>query len=276
MPVDFNPKARCPKCDHVEVNAVYYPPLQSSVRVQGLVGQGVLVADAEWCNAHEHLLRRCWRCRFPWIERPLRSAITETPPPPPDGEAEAGYRRLDVCGQQGRRTRAGQNSNNPHVCTRAAGHKEIAHKCGTCGEDFLACVVCGRAVDEVKLDGRCTACWKGAPNIIPEGSPVLCEHANECPQTCPCEPGCYCKTHTCKPQIDAAPPAEPTREAVTIPVGGFARLIVERSRDGRVFLFVDFGTARKRGGFIPLGEATKLQQELCAAVAALRDKGHTE
>lgn len=33
---------------------------------------------------------------------------------------------------------------------------------------------------------------------IPEGSPVLCEHANECPATCPCGPECYCKSHTCK------------------------------------------------------------------------------
>lgn len=30
-------------------------------------------------------------------------------------------------------------------------------------------------------------------------SPMFCEHANECPVSCPCPPNCYCKTHTCKP-----------------------------------------------------------------------------
>ncbi len=29
-------------------------------------------------------------------------------------------------------------------------------------------------------------------------SPLTCEHANECPVSCPCEDGCYCKTRTCK------------------------------------------------------------------------------
>jgi hypothetical protein len=28
--------------------------------------------------------------------------------------------------------------------------------------------------------------------------PHLCEHANECPLTCPCPPACYCRTNTCK------------------------------------------------------------------------------
>lgn len=27
--------------------------------------------------------------------------------------------------------------------------------------------------------------------------PILCEHANECPNVCPCPPDCYCKFHTC-------------------------------------------------------------------------------
>lgn len=31
-----------------------------------------------------------------------------------------------------------------------------------------------------------------------EKSPIYCEHANECPQTCPCPPDCYCKDHSCK------------------------------------------------------------------------------
>ena len=29
------------------------------------------------------------------------------------------------------------------------------------------------------------------------GEPLLCEHANECPNVCPCEAGCYCRTRTC-------------------------------------------------------------------------------
>lgn len=29
-------------------------------------------------------------------------------------------------------------------------------------------------------------------------SPLECEHANEVPSACPCDAGCYCKTHTCK------------------------------------------------------------------------------
>jgi len=31
------------------------------------------------------------------------------------------------------------------------------------------------------------------------GSAVMCEHANEVPQMCPCRARCYCKSHTCKP-----------------------------------------------------------------------------
>lgn len=31
-----------------------------------------------------------------------------------------------------------------------------------------------------------------------EGKPWLCEHANENPNVCPCQPGCYCKTRTCR------------------------------------------------------------------------------
>lgn len=29
-------------------------------------------------------------------------------------------------------------------------------------------------------------------------SPVFCEHANECPNICPCDKSCYCKGNTCK------------------------------------------------------------------------------
>lgn len=42
-------------------------------------------------------------------------------------------------------------------------------------------------------------------NTLPEGSPFLCEHANECRVSCLCPPGCYCKSHTCKP-AESAPP----------------------------------------------------------------------
>lgn len=29
-------------------------------------------------------------------------------------------------------------------------------------------------------------------------SPVFCEHANEMPSRCPCDPDCYCKSHSCR------------------------------------------------------------------------------
>jgi len=240
MPTDFVAGARCPKCDHADVRVNYSPSLQSSVSVDLYKRRGVLVADAEWCETHEHFLRCCERCRFPWIERPPMCAGRAVCGEEGHNAAREGVK---VCGQIGQRTKPHQNPKNPHVCTRAVGHKEIAHKCGTCGEEFLACVVCGRVVDEVKLDGRCTACWTDAPNV----------------------------------QIDAAPLVEPTREAVTIPIEGFGCIRVERSNDGRVFLHIEFPW--KRGGVafgLRLGEAAKLSQELYAAMATLRDKGHTE
>lgn len=36
-------------------------------------------------------------------------------------------------------------------------------------------------------------------------SPVLCNHANECPRVCPCDADCYCKQTMCR---DAMPQAE--------------------------------------------------------------------
>lgn len=44
---------------------------------------------------------------------------------------------------------------------------------------------CELTVGGEKLDG-----WRS--------SAVYCEHANECPQVCPCDVLCYCKGHTCK------------------------------------------------------------------------------
>jgi len=35
--------------------------------------------------------------------------------------------------------------------------------------------------------------------------PTFCEHANEVPAVCPCEPDCYCKSHTCKSAISHVP-----------------------------------------------------------------------
>jgi len=29
---------------------------------------------------------------------------------------------------------------------------------------------------------------------------AFCEHANENPAVCPCDPKCYCKSHTCAPE----------------------------------------------------------------------------
>jgi hypothetical protein len=31
-----------------------------------------------------------------------------------------------------------------------------------------------------------------------EGRAMMCDHANEVPLLCPCDAGCYCKSHTCK------------------------------------------------------------------------------
>lgn len=28
---------------------------------------------------------------------------------------------------------------------------------------------------------------------------IFCEHPNEVPHVCPCDPDCYCRTHTCEP-----------------------------------------------------------------------------
>lgn len=39
---------------------------------------------------------------------------------------------------------------------------------------------------------QCLDCQK----VEDLASPVFCEHANEVPAQCPCELGCYCKTHT--------------------------------------------------------------------------------
>jgi hypothetical protein len=33
---------------------------------------------------------------------------------------------------------------------------------------------------------------------IDRKSPILCDHANEVPNTCTCDEDCYCKSHTCK------------------------------------------------------------------------------
>lgn len=33
---------------------------------------------------------------------------------------------------------------------------------------------------------------------MPNDDPFLCEHPNENPNFCPCDPECYCRTRTCK------------------------------------------------------------------------------
>lgn len=36
------------------------------------------------------------------------------------------------------------------------------------------------------------------------GKPAMfCDHANECPVTCPCAPDCYCRSHTCRSESAA-------------------------------------------------------------------------
>lgn len=41
----------------------------------------------------------------------------------------------------------------------------------------------------------CGCEWR--PGMTINSSPVTCDHANECPQTCPCQPDCYCRGRTC-------------------------------------------------------------------------------
>ncbi len=45
--------------------------------------------------------------------------------------------------------------------------------------------------------------WEAAAIMVENdrtraSDPMLCDHANEAPRVCPCRPGCYCDTHTCK------------------------------------------------------------------------------
>ncbi len=39
-------------------------------------------------------------------------------------------------------------------------------------------------------------------------SPIDCHHANEMPQACPCQPGCYCQTNACRPRAAAPNPPQ--------------------------------------------------------------------
>jgi len=53
---------------------------------------------------------------------------------------------------------------------------------------------------------RATACAGQGGRM--SDSPAFCEHANECPARCPCKPGCYCKTRTCRARLTSRALAE--------------------------------------------------------------------
>ena len=75
--------------------------------------------------------------------------------------------------------------------------------CGTCGFQGPSTVDSMRHPCNVEKKVR----WDESTfNNFPElekkqkeaRSAILCAHANEVPQSCPCPPGCYCDDHTCK------------------------------------------------------------------------------
>lgn len=79
---------------------------------------------------------------------------------------------------------------------RGMGRPELARRLGrTRGE--LDRLLDGRATMTVRTLSDALAALGRAVRLRDEpldDSPLLCEHANECPATCPCQPGCYCRT----------------------------------------------------------------------------------
>jgi hypothetical protein len=64
-------------------------------------------------------------------------------------------------------------------------------------------------------------------------NPLMCNHANECPQTCPCGPDCYCRDHTCRGcRGDAAQPTDRSidRAAIEEMANKFAEALIEAMR----------------------------------------------
>jgi hypothetical protein len=68
------------------------------------------------------------------------------------------------------------------------------------------------------------------PSTLKIGHPHLCEHANECPQSCPCAAGCYCKTRTCKARRTAFDPSTTNWQDLETPIGRAADRSVEELR----------------------------------------------
>lgn len=53
--------------------------------------------------------------------------------------------------------------------------------------------------------------------VLGSGEAMFCDHANECPNVCPCVDNCYCKGRTCpsvvpRKKAAVAPPPPPPAE----------------------------------------------------------------
>jgi hypothetical protein len=70
--------------------------------------------------------------------------------------------------------------------------------------DILAALGCAVRLRDEPLDEPLDGILGGR-----HPSPLLCEHANEVPAACPCPPGCYCRTRSCKRRADAHDDADP-------------------------------------------------------------------
>ena len=79
---------------------------------------------------------------------------------------------------------------------RGMSRPELARRLGRTRGD-LDRLLDGRAAMTVRTLSDALAALGRAVRLRDEpldDSPLLCEHANECPATCPCPPGCYCRT----------------------------------------------------------------------------------
>jgi hypothetical protein len=79
--------------------------------------------------------------------------------------------------------------------TQAAPEAREEMDCPQCDGDGEVPSVWGK---DTILCPACKGSGKLMPDPVPHDSPLMCEHANECPRICPCRPGCYCWTRTCK------------------------------------------------------------------------------
>lgn len=59
-------------------------------------------------------------------------------------------------------------------------------------------------------------------------SAMMCIHANEVPQSCPCKRGCYCKSHTCK-QVRRIPEQKPGRSVQDVGTPDWLVKVIEQT-----------------------------------------------